>query len=125
MVQEHVFFIWDMVYSLSTHHTTAHPIKTQVMNRIMAMWRGGQIDGNMAMQLLGLQKSNASTSDTSSPAAGVPACDSGNEFKKKPISQVTPAEPEESLEEVLEQAKKAKNETSLCWLIFPLLKIIL
>lgn len=83
----------------------------------MAMWRGGQLDGDMAMQLLGLQLTTGSSSATSNLEAGAPTGDTGNDSKKRPISQVTPSEPEESLEDVLEQAKKAKNETWLCWFI--------
>ena len=83
----------------------------------MAMWRGGQLDGDMAMQLLGLQLTTGSSSATSNLEAGAPTGDTGNDSKKRPISQVNPSEPEESLEDVLEQAKKAKNETWLCWFI--------
>ena len=83
----------------------------------MAMWRGGQLDGDMAMQLLGLQLTTGSSSATSNLEAGAPTGDTGNDSKKRPISQVTPSEPEESLEDVLEQAKKAKNEAWSCWFI--------
>ncbi|CAL1149811.1 unnamed protein product [Cladocopium goreaui] len=44
--------------------------KTRVTNRIMAMWRGGQLDGDMAMQLLGLQLTTGSSSATSNLEAG-------------------------------------------------------
>ena len=74
------------------------------------MWKQGILDANVAMELLGKDADAhvtiPQTGETSSKPTDsvVPA--------KRPASELTNDDPEE-LDEILEQAKKAKNETYL------------
>ena len=66
------------------------------------------MDGDMAMQLLGLQMNSGAGSATPKLEAGDRAGDSN----KRKAPEVSPDETDE-VEDILAQAKKAKNETSL------------
>lgn len=81
----------------------------------MEMVQGGLIDTNVAMQLLGDGKSNAAPASNASSAAPAAGNDtnpgdnpSSSECKKRPIDEVDT--PKESLDDILEQAKRAKND---------------
>lgn len=85
---------------------------SQVQDRIMEMWRDGSITGDLAMQLLG---SGGMKPDEPGklvkPKGSENAPDKCGE--KRPANEVLPTQPEE-LEEVLQQAKKAKMEFQTC-----------
>lgn len=81
------------------------------------MWKEGVIDANVAMQLLG-REVNAAASDAPAESLGSAA---GTATKKRPrensVDSNPPRDgnPEESLDDVLEQAKKAKQDTFLIY----------
>lgn len=69
----------------------------------MEMWTQGVIDGNTAMELLGKDSKMVPSTGGNEPTKG--------ESQKRPASDmVEPAE----LDEILDQAKRAKNETFTC-----------
>ena len=86
----------------------------KVTSRIMDMYRNGEIDSSLAMQLLGgalatSEDGNSrkrSLDDASGP-------DEGNKAAK--IGEADPDAP--SVEELLDQAKKVKNDTRLNYII--------
>ena len=87
----------------------------KVTSRIMDMYRNGEIDSSLAMQLLGgalatSEDGNSrkrSLDDASGP-------DEGNKAAK--IGEADPDAP--SVEELLDQAKKVKNDTRLNYIFF-------
>lgn len=96
------------------------------------MWKQGLIDATVAMQLLGSGQGIAGDGPASHPAgvpSSAPPADppaDGSTSKKRPLDDTissgsTEKPSDESLDDVLEQAKKAKLETSLNWLIFLIL----
>ena len=79
----------------------------------MEMWHKGQLDANVAMQLLGQEIGKPQNVTPNSKVGTVTGGDK-NENNKRPISSVTPASSSmvsEEVEECLELAKRAKMET--------------
>lgn len=95
--------------------------RSQVTNRIMNMWKAGELDANLAMQLLG--SSMAGGGEPNKPivtdhGGGESVTDSATAAisKKRSHSELTgnngdAAVDQNELEECLDQAKKAKLET--------------
>ena len=86
---------------------------SQVQDRIMKLWWDGSISGDLAMQLLGSGTKKASEQATSvTPVQQGSENDSDKSGEKRPASDALSTQPDE-LDEVLQQAKKAKMDFRL------------
>lgn len=91
---------------------------SEVADRIKNMLKQGLLDSKTAMILLGKDSVPASTASSATPVAPEPSApkesDTRNDPQKRPIAEVEPTPPSEAeLDDLLEQAKKAKNETHI------------
>ena len=85
----------------------------KVTSRIMDMYRNGEIDSSLAMQLLG--GALATSEDGNSRKRSLDDASGPDEVKAAKIGEADPDAP--SVEELLDQAKKVKNDTRLNYII--------
>lgn len=81
----------------------------------MTMWKSGELDANVAMQLLGQGMSGTDSKAVNPHGTPNGSSLTANEPKKRPFEDVdgngSNGIGEDDLTEVLDQAKRAKNET--------------
>lgn len=84
------------------------------------MWQKGLLDATVAMQLLGQGVGTAKTSLPKSSDTADTSVSGGekNENQKRPIASVNPDVKPEDLDECLQQAKRAKQETLVEFVVY-------